>query len=74
MTQRSVPSRFTDNPFRDPNISPETAAALDRRNAAVRVWHRTGDPSEAAKIGITLPDRRAEYALREMKQKNPQQE
>ena len=53
-------SRFTDNPLRDPNMDPETAARLDARNAAYRHWHETGDPTEINKFGFNLPDRRAQ--------------
>ena len=51
-------SRFTDNPFRDPNMPPEQAAKLDARNAAYNHWHETGDPTEINKFGFNLPDRR----------------
>ena len=57
---RPVPSRFTDNPFRDPNLPLEKREWLDRRNAALRHWHNTGDPEPAKEFGFTLPDRRAE--------------
>ena len=50
--------RFTDNPFRDPNIDPETAKYLDERNAAYNYWHETGDPTRINKFGYDLPDRR----------------
>ena len=56
---RPIPSRFTDNPFRDPNLPPEKRDWLDRRNAAIRHWHNTGDPGPAAEFGFTLPDRSA---------------
>ena len=51
-------SRFTDNPFRDPNIDPETAKRLDARNAAYSHWHETGDPGPINEFGFNLPDRR----------------
>lgn len=54
---RPVPSRFTDNPFRDPNLPPEKQEWLDRRNAAIRHWHNTGDPEPAKEFGFSLPDR-----------------
>ena len=55
-------SRFSDNPFRDPNIDPETAARLDARNAAYALWRETGDPTEINKFGFNLPDRRSRAA------------
>ena len=51
-------SRFTDNPFRDPNLPPETREYLDRRNAAYRHWRDTGDPEPMREFGFNLPDRR----------------
>ena len=50
-------SRFSDNPFRDPNMAPEKAAQLDRRNAAIRHWQDTGDPEPAREFGFNLPNR-----------------
>ena len=50
--------RFSDNPFRDPNMPPEQAAYLDRRNAAINHWHKTGDPIPAREFRFNLPDRR----------------
>lgn len=55
---RPIPSRFTDNPFRDPNLPPEKREWLNRRNAAIRHWQNTGDPGPVAEFGFTLPDRR----------------
>ena len=51
-------SRFTDNPFRDPNLPPEQRDNLDRRNAALRYYYRTGDPGPAREFGFDLTDRR----------------
>ena len=51
-------SRFTDNPFRDPNLPPEQHEYLDRRNAAIRHYYRTGDPGPDREFGFALTDRR----------------
>ena len=51
-------SRFTDNPFRDPNLPPERQEYLDRRNTAYRHWQDTGDPEPMREFGFDLPDRR----------------
>ena len=61
---RNTP-RFTDNPFRDPSIDPETAERLDARNAAYRYWHETGDPGPINEFGFNLPDRRESKEVEE---------
>ena len=45
-------SRFSDNPFRDPNLSSEQVARLDARNAALREYRNTGDPTELQEMGM----------------------
>ena len=55
-------SRLTDNPFRDPNLLPEQQDYLDRRNAALRHYYRTGDPGPAREFGFDLKDRRESAA------------
>ena len=57
MTTRNT-SRFSDNPFRDPNLPADKQRYLDKRNAALREWRETGDPGPAREFGFTLPDRR----------------
>ena len=49
-------SRFTDNPFRPPNLSPEQVAKLDERMAAIRIYQQTGDRGPAIKAGLFLSD------------------
>ena len=58
MRDSEATSRFSDNPFRDPNLPPEQADYLDRRNSAMRHWRETGDPGPAKEFGFDLPDRR----------------
>ena len=36
-------SRFSDNPFRDPNATPEQIAWLENRNKNMRLYRETGD-------------------------------
>ena len=36
-------SRFSDNPFRDPNATPEQIAWLENRNKNMRLYRQTGD-------------------------------
>ena len=55
-SNRSNPSRFTDNPFRDPNISPEKAALLDRRNGALWHYSETGCSRPAIDLGLFNED------------------
>ncbi len=45
-------SRFSDNPFRDPNMPKEQQEYLDRRNAAMRYYYETGDPEPLAEFGF----------------------
>ena len=49
-------SRWTDNPFRDPNISPKQQEWLDKRDEAMRIYRETGDPSMAQEIGLFPKD------------------
>lgn len=50
-------SRFSDNPFRDPNLPSEQQDYLNRRNEAFRHYYRTGDPGPAREFGFDLPDK-----------------
>lgn len=45
-------SRFSDNPFRDPNLTPEQVAIIEARNEAMREYHKTGDPTELQEMGL----------------------
>ena len=45
-------SRFSDNPFRDPHLSPEQVDRIEKRNKALRIYRETGDDSLAIKIGL----------------------
>ncbi len=58
MSDHEATSRFSDNPFRDPNLPPDKVEYLDRRNEAIRHWHNTGCPEDAREFGFNLPDRR----------------
>ena len=45
-------SRFSDNPFRRPNLTPEQIAKLDERNAAMQHYYKTGDKGPAIEAGL----------------------
>ena len=49
-------SRWTDNPFRDPNASPEQLAWLEKRDEAFRIWRETGDETMLQEIGLFPKD------------------
>ena len=40
-------NRFSDNPFRDPNLTPEQVARIEARNKALRIYRETGDEGPA---------------------------
>ncbi len=44
--------RFSDNPFRDPNLPPEKVAILEERNKALRAYRETGDEGPAIALGL----------------------
>ncbi len=48
-------SRWTDNPFRDPNITPEQLEWIEKRNEATRIFQKTGDDTMAIEIGLFAP-------------------
>ncbi len=45
-------SRFSDNPFRDPNLSPEQVERIEERNRALRIYRETGDTGPAEAVGL----------------------
>ena len=48
-------SRWTDNPFRRPNLTPEQLEWLEKRNEATRIFQETGDDTMAIEIGLFAP-------------------
>ena len=48
-------SRWTDNPFRRPNLTPEQLEWLKKRNEATRIFQETGDDTMAIEIGLFRP-------------------
>ncbi len=44
--------RFSDNPFRDPNLTPEQIERIEARNKASRIYRATGDDGPAIEIGL----------------------
>ena len=53
--KRSANSRWTDNPFRKPNLSPEQLEWLNKRDEATRIYQETGDDTLAIQIGLFPP-------------------
>ena len=49
-------SRFTDNPFRSPDVTPEQEEWLNKRNEALRIYWATGDKKPAQEIGLFPSD------------------
>ena len=45
-------SRWTDNPFRRPDITPEELKWIEKRNEATRIFQETGDDTMAIEIGL----------------------
>ena len=54
--RNSATSRFTDNPFRDPDATPEQLEWIRKRNEATRIFRETGDRTMAVEIGVFAPD------------------
>ena len=50
-------SRWEDNPFRNPDLTPEQVEYADRRGAAFREYYRTGNPEPLREFGFNLPDK-----------------
>ena len=46
------PSRWTDNPFRQPGLTPKQLEWLKQRNEAMRIFDETGDTTMAEEIGL----------------------
>ena len=44
--------RFSDNPFRDPNLTPQQIERIEARNKALRIYRATGDDGPAIEIGL----------------------
>ena len=62
---RKVHPRWTDNPFDPPraHMTPEQREWIDKRDEAIRIFHRTGDKTMAQKIGLfPTPEEEAELA------------
>lgn len=47
-----VHSRWTDNPFRDPNLTPEQVERIEARHKALRIYRETGNSSLLEEIGF----------------------
>ena len=45
-------ARFSDNPFRDPNLTPEQVERIEKRNEALRIFRETGDEGPAIEVGL----------------------
>ena len=48
-------NRFSDNPIRDPNLSPEQVERIEKRNEALRIYRETGDRGPAVEAGLFPP-------------------
>ena len=48
--------RFWDNPFRPADLPPERVAVIEARNAAMREYYTTGDPTKAKELGLLPQD------------------
>ena len=65
---RKAHSRWTDNPFRSPNLPPEQLEWLNKRNEATRIFRETGDDTMAIEIGL-FPSREAQAELKRQRRK-----
>ena len=45
-------NRFSDNPFRDPTLTPEQVERIEKRNEALRIYRETGNEGPAIEIGL----------------------
>ena len=55
-------SRWTDNPFRRHNLTPEQLAWVETRSVAIRIFHDTGDTRLAEDIGLFPKQPRRMYS------------
>ena len=55
ITEENARSRWTDNPFRQPGLTPEQLEWLDKRDEATRIFQETGDDTMAIEIGLFPP-------------------
>lgn len=55
-------SRWTDNPFRRPDLTPEQLEWIKKRNEATRIFQETGDDTMAIEIGLFDPKEEGEEA------------
>ena len=60
-------SRFTDNPFRRSDLTPEQTAKLDARNRAIQIFYETGDREPAIEAGLFPPEKPAIEAAKPTK-------
>ena len=54
-SERTPHSRWTDNPFRQPGLTPGQLEWLDKRDEATRIFQETGDDTMAIEIGLFPP-------------------
>ena len=47
-----VHSRWTDNPFRRPDLTPEQIERIEARNKALCIYRETGDEGPAIEAGL----------------------
>ena len=59
--KRKALSRFSDNPFRDPNLTPEQVERIEKRNESLRIFRETGDEGPAIEIGLFPKPKEEEY-------------
>ena len=50
--RRPANNRFSDNPFRSPNLTPEQVERIEKRNEALRIYRETGDTGPAIEVGL----------------------
>ena len=53
-------SRWTDNPFRRPDLTPEQLEWIEKRNKATRIFQETGDDTMAIEVGLFAPQENEE--------------
>ena len=47
-------NRFSDNPFRDPNLTPEQVERIEKRNEALRIYRETGMMGQLSRQDCSL--------------------